>query len=138
MALTDAERAALRGRANSLRAEVSSLTDERDMNVNKAAEERRDAKLVSEVVRLEAQVVAAEESRDRAAGSVEDAAALMEAAARQASVVDDTDPTGSSPALPAKTDEPVVDKGELQETKKAPQAVAVEPVIVDSVKGGNK
>jgi hypothetical protein len=129
MPLSDAERAALRGRAQSLRAEVSSLTDERDKNVQDAATERRDAKLLAEVVGLEQQRDSAAESRDRAAGSVEDAAALMEAAARQASVVSDTDPTGSSPALPAKTDEPVVDKAP-KESKSAPKAVVVEPVIV--------
>ncbi len=128
MALTDAERAALRGRAEGLRAEVTSLQDERDKHLSEAATERRDAKLLAEVVRLESQRDAAEESRNRAAGSVEDAAALMEAAARQASVVDDTDPTGSSPAKPAKVDTPVVDKGELQETLPAPE------IVVPSVK----
>lgn len=130
MALSEAERAALIGRANGLRAEVTSLRDERDTHVQDASSERRDAKLLAEVNALEAQRDAAAESRDRAAGSVEDAAALMEAAARQSSVVEDSDPTGSSPANAAKRDEPVVDKGEQQE------AVPFEgrPVIV----GGEK
>lgn len=101
MGLSQEERRALVERAAGLRAEVSSLLAERDDAVREASDARSDAKLMQEVASLEQVAESARNSRDVATGSVSDAAALMEAMARQEQVVADSDPTGESAPLPA-------------------------------------
>lgn len=101
MGLSQEERRALVERAAGLRAEVSSLLAERDDAVREASDARSDAKLMQEVASLEQVAESARNSRDVATGSVSDAAALMEAMARQEQVVADSDSTGESAPLPA-------------------------------------
>lgn len=109
MALSEEERQALRAKAANLRVELTNHTARRDEAFAAASREREDAALLAEVQSLETQVEAAAQQADAAEVSVGDAAAVMLAAARQGDAVQEGDPTGSSPALPA-TDNTTPDK----------------------------
>ena len=81
MGLSREQRQALLDRAAGLRAEVTSAESERTDAEAQASQDRRDLKLIAEVQRLERQKEVAEAGRDQAVGTVEAAAAIMEAAA---------------------------------------------------------
>lgn len=81
MGLSREQRQALLDRAAGLRAEVTSAESERTNAEVQASQDRRDLKLIAEVQRLERQKEIAEAGRDQAVGTVEVAAAIMEAAA---------------------------------------------------------
>lgn len=104
MPLSNEERQALLEKAAGLRAELSSQAARREDAVAVASQNLEDQRLIAEVESLAVQVDAATESADKAevAANVKDAAEIMrQAAARQAEAVQETDPTGSSPATPA-------------------------------------
>lgn len=81
MALSEKDRQALRDRAAGLRTELSAHVARHDEAVSAASLEREDAALMAEVKRLEKQVGDAAAQADKAEGSVDDAAAIMQAAA---------------------------------------------------------
>lgn len=86
MALSAADRAALRDRAAGLRVEVSSLNYERTAAITEASATVDDQLLLDEVARLERERDAAVADRDSARGTVADAMAVMEAVAQQLDV----------------------------------------------------
>jgi uncharacterized protein (UPF0335 family) len=80
MTLSSEQRQQLRAEAERLRTEVSSLVDERDAAFRDQAQDLEDAKLVTEILRLQKQRDEAERLRDAAVGSTGDALAVMQAA----------------------------------------------------------
>lgn len=83
MALSEADRAALRARAAGLRAEVSSLKIAASAAVDEASAAVEDAKLLAEVERLEREKANAIAQRETAQGTVADAMKAMEEAAER-------------------------------------------------------
>ena len=78
--LSAEDRKALEERAIGLRAEHSALTAERDMALQTASRTSDDVRLLEEVARLERDVDQVRADKERVVGTVEDAAAAMQAA----------------------------------------------------------
>lgn len=80
MALSPEQRQQLLSRADGLRTEVSALEAERDAAVTDKSQEVQDAKLIAEVVNLEARRDVAEQQRDAVSVGTDQALQIMEAA----------------------------------------------------------
>lgn len=98
MALSESERQALRDRAAGLRAEMSSHNAARDNAITEASRNHEDMQLLKEVAVLERQVESARVAREAAEVNVNQAAAIMDAAAATGVVT----PTVSAPEAKAK------------------------------------
>ena len=127
MSLSPEERDALRRRADELRTEVSSLTAERDAAFIAQSDSINDAKLVAEVMGLEAQRDAAEKQRDEAVNSTEDAMRIMQEAMEQQELTAARQNAGSSEPALAETNDHEVDVSEIVETKTDPELADVPP-----------
>lgn len=117
MGLSYTERQALQARAAGLREEVSSLRAEQDGAVASLSQDMEDAALLREVTRLERQRDDALESRDRATVTAQDAAALMEEAAKLETVTTAVEDAGGKPA-------------EATDTTDDTEAGAADPAVV--------
>lgn len=81
MSLSEMDRQALRARAAGLQTELAAQVTRHDEAVTAASLNREDAALLAEVKRLEKEVADAAARADKAEGTVDDAAAIMQAAA---------------------------------------------------------
>lgn len=132
MALSQADRAALRARAEGLRAEVSSLKTTASDTVDEASAAIADAKLLDEIARLEREKTLAIEQTQQASGSVADAQARMEAAAAKI----DNPPDVSAAFEPEAVDVPNTEV-QLDDSAAHTEPVVEEtPESVEPVSGG--
>lgn len=140
MSLSREDRQALLDRAAGLRREVQSAESERTEAEAQASQDRRDLKLIAEVERLEQEKQIAEAGRDRAVGTVEAAAAVMEAVAadkiKPAPQQEETVKEASPVTRPAVTDDngtlaPVPLVGPNEDVAKGTRTAAVEGTEVN-------
>lgn len=132
MSLSEAERAALVARQQGLSHEVSSRTAALTQAQQDAAQSRKDAKLISEVARLEKERDLVVAKQNAASGTVADALAVMEAAA--AALV--SSDSSSEPAFvePDEPDEPPAERidfvDDLPEGASIGGSTVMSPVIL--------